>query len=1092
MKRIICCILICAVFLSFAEAGEDILKASGVKGGPARIVTQSVSGGLVVCVGAENPEFIAGLRTDENYLVHCLDTDQKKVDSARKYIQGKGLYGKVSVDKFDGKHLPYADNLVNLVVVTGYKLQVTEEEIERVLAPRGVVLIKGNLKPRNKSGAKAPETCNLKPQSPSGLKGWTMFTKPVPKEIDDWTHFMHGADGNAVAKDSKVGLPQRLQWWTGPIWARHHNTIQGTEAAVSANGRIFSLFDEAPASGGGGLPDKWVLVARDAFNGLFLWKKSAKTLGWEAWATKATVGRYSEPKQIHRRLVAVGDRVYVTLGMDVPVTALDAATGEVIRTYEKTEFTSEIVYDSGILVLALRNKKSDPKGEEKPGADSGNRVMAIQADTGKILWVTKSYMGSGELYPKYQPLQDLKITVGEKKIFFLAEKNVVCLDLNTGKELWQASRAITMAPKKEETRRGVKQNDYHSTLMWNDGILYLLQPHVLQSAYAPGYNPATLLAMSAESGKLLWSSERGHMGFGTQSALFIARDLLWVHDKSTGKGDATFVALDPKTGEQKRLIPSQDLMRVPGFHPRCYPEKATEDIFWTSMGGRPLQAIDLNDGDYANLPWLKTACRLGVLPCNGLLYILPHPCTCQNHVRLNGFLSVSSADVKLNATASRLLKGPSYGKNPKSAIRNPQSNWPMYRNDIKRSGYTKSAVSLPLKSKWTKSLGGKLSASIIVDGKLFVAASDAHTVYALNAETGETLWSFVAGGIVDSPPAFYKGLLLFGSKDGRVYCLNASDGKLVWRFRAAPEERRIAVFGQLSSPWPVNGSVLIKDDVAYVAAGISSYLDGGIYIYALDPLTGKVVKENVINTTGLKKPEYPPAPGAQADILVSDGEFVYMRHTKLDFDATSWSLRGDKGSKKEEDVELSGKYLFSSKGMLDESWFHRTGWMYGETRQNGIVRIEEKLPAEMMKNFGQLIVFDDSLVYSFKVFGNWSRSGGQFDPRPGGKNKIGLYANNVDSGKTEWIVKVPLYGKAMVLADDVLFVAGSPMVVEDEDPWAAVEDRKGGARLMAYSKKDGKLLFETELAAPPALDGMSVAGGKLFVSLKNGTVVCFE
>jgi len=40
------------------------------------------------------------------------------------------------------------------------------------------------------------------------------------------------------------------------------------------------------------------------------------------------------PAQLQRRLVAVGDTVYCTPGYSAPVTALDAATGKVLKTYE--------------------------------------------------------------------------------------------------------------------------------------------------------------------------------------------------------------------------------------------------------------------------------------------------------------------------------------------------------------------------------------------------------------------------------------------------------------------------------------------------------------------------------------------------------------------------------------------------------------------------------------------------------------------------------------------------------------------------------------------------------------------------------------
>ena len=47
-----------------AENAGNIIKASGVKGG------------LVVCIGADDPEFVAGLHVNDRYLVHALDVDQ--------------------------------------------------------------------------------------------------------------------------------------------------------------------------------------------------------------------------------------------------------------------------------------------------------------------------------------------------------------------------------------------------------------------------------------------------------------------------------------------------------------------------------------------------------------------------------------------------------------------------------------------------------------------------------------------------------------------------------------------------------------------------------------------------------------------------------------------------------------------------------------------------------------------------------------------------------------------------------------------------------------------------------------------------------
>ena len=47
--------------------------------------------------------------------------------------------------------------------------------------------------------------------------------------------------------------------------------------------------------------------------------------------------------------MAVGDEVYVTLGLEAPLTALDGATGEIRRTYADTKSTEEFVVTDTVL-----------------------------------------------------------------------------------------------------------------------------------------------------------------------------------------------------------------------------------------------------------------------------------------------------------------------------------------------------------------------------------------------------------------------------------------------------------------------------------------------------------------------------------------------------------------------------------------------------------------------------------------------------------------------------------------------------------------------------------------------------------------------
>ena len=119
--------------LSFAGAAQrtasQILNQTGVKGG------------LVVHLGCGDGALTAALRANEGYLVHGLDTDPENVARARQRARSLGVYGKVAIDRLDGPSLPYADNLVNLLVAEELG-KVSMDECLRVLAPDGEAFIK--------------------------------------------------------------------------------------------------------------------------------------------------------------------------------------------------------------------------------------------------------------------------------------------------------------------------------------------------------------------------------------------------------------------------------------------------------------------------------------------------------------------------------------------------------------------------------------------------------------------------------------------------------------------------------------------------------------------------------------------------------------------------------------------------------------------------------------------------------------------------------------------------------------------------------------------------------------------------------------
>ncbi|HUV64857.1 MAG TPA: hypothetical protein VMW24_13240, partial [Sedimentisphaerales bacterium] len=96
MKRLcIVAIVMLVVVPTFAGVVED----SGIKGG------------IVVQVGCKDGKSLASLLVNEKFLVHGLDVDAKRIAKVRDSLRSDHLYGKVSAAVYDGKNLPYTDNL---------------------------------------------------------------------------------------------------------------------------------------------------------------------------------------------------------------------------------------------------------------------------------------------------------------------------------------------------------------------------------------------------------------------------------------------------------------------------------------------------------------------------------------------------------------------------------------------------------------------------------------------------------------------------------------------------------------------------------------------------------------------------------------------------------------------------------------------------------------------------------------------------------------------------------------------------------------------------------------------------------------------
>jgi outer membrane protein assembly factor BamB len=1071
---------------------SSILEQAGVKGG------------LIVHVNCGDGTLTEALKANDSYLVQGLDPAIENVQKARQYILSKREYGPISVDQLIGTRLPYRDNLINLIVSENLG-DISMDEVTRVLAPNGVAMIKGTL-------------------------GWNKTVKPKPAGLDEWNQYLHDSEGTMVSQDATIGPIKNYQWIGSPQWGRHHDTTASMSAMVSANGRMFYIIDEGPTESIE-LPAKDFLIARDAYSGTILWK-----LPIEKWEN-SYFSLKSGPAYMPRRLVAVGDRVYVTLGIDAPLSELDAATGKTLRTFPNTEETSEVIFSDNTLFLVIgRPEKTEKTYAPKityvwDNADWARsewgwgrqpaQIMAIEISGGKVLWTKES------------PVAPLSLTADEKSIYFYDGTKLIGLDRRDGREKWQSeaekSRVI-------DTAYAPRIVAYEDVLLFSSGL-------------------RSMKAFSTVDGKKLWEAPQPASGHYSPEDMFVIDGLVYTGSTANVRDDGKFTGRDIHTGEVKVEIPCD--VSIYWFHQRCYPSRATEKYIMPSRTG--IEFIDLKQKHWTVNHYARGGCIYGIMPSYGLVYAPPHACACYMETKLSGLSALGSGDelepdLEAEAAKNRLEKGPAY--DAKISDLAGSEDWPTYRHDAKRSAYTTSKISSNVKPKWEIKLGGKLSSPVVAGNRLYVAQVDAHTVYAVDANTGNVLWKYTAGGRVDSPPTIYQGRVLFGSADGYVYCLNAADGALAWRFRAAPMDRRMVAYEQVESIWPVHGSVLIQDDRVYCVAGRSVFLDEGMRFLQLNPRTGEKLSEMILNEidpdTGKNLHEYVQGlnmPVGLPDVLSSDGKFVYMRSQQFDLDGHREHIP----VRNVGDQTGEGAHVFSPVGFLDDTQFSRSYMMYGKSVSSGWGSWEVM---GRLTPSGRLIAVDDQQVYGYARKSEFlsesmvleyhlyaaAKSSDQKaidrvnrpmmpGPKPGAKMmpkqqpgakmtpqqqpqakqapqaKLGpspapkpgqAYTGvNVFRSTGDWklrqgipkadqtavnfewqVDKPPIQVRAMVLADKTLFIAGPPDIVDEEEAFFELDNAAVLAKLAEQAAllrgKEGGLLW-----AVSAKDGKRLAQYKL-------------
>ena len=1001
-----------------------------------------IHAGLCVHLGITDGSLETDMAADGRLLVHGLTTNPKRVGTARRAIRQRGLDGLASIESVTSlRRLPYADRMVNLLIVDQDVLGADapdEAELMRVVAPLGVMMIK--------QGGR-----------------WQRIVKPVSDKMDDWPQWDHGADGNPSSGDELVGPTNTLRWLVGTT------TVDGAGSKVGlriTDGKVFYVnvnYDLDKYWGRWNLPRD--VIARDAFNGVLLWKRTID----------GVPGGGDQPP---RFALATNDgRVYCFPKEGGPMEAVDAATGETLVRFEKAPPLPKVtgwdkwkdpIRDIHFIVRVFDGKVLQTYRHEAYLSDAKSGKLLCKWAGRKGNPIGWAVVGGGNVY--------LAVADGDLVKHRASQVTplgkIVALSAASGKPVWESDAL---------NGRGIFRMIYYRNSV--------IVPSCAESG--KGYNqyggPHILTRLNAADGQVVWSTDDDPRKAGGHYSIVLAQGDEVIVGQQSGFG------VDFATGKVTRSYnwgqsdnSCADLKCVPDY---------------TFYG---LTFID-REGKTITRGQTRAICDVGHFPAYGLLYNSPLGCLCAEYV--NGYLALSPEPLDLPvADHQRLVSDDVKVASAESGGVWPlKDEWPIHMASPSRGCYAPTSVGDKPQVVWRQKLAvwpkgmlatdwrtnerivGLVTAPTVAAGKVFVAAPDRHRLVAFDAKSGQPAWSFTTGARIDSPPTIYpvgdQALCLFGCRDGWVYCLHADDGKLAWKFLAARSEKRIGVQSQLESPWPVSGSVMIDGGGAIIMAGRQSAIDGGIYIYKLNPCDGRVLWKTRLWTD-------PDASRSiedyrlrtrmtrnrrTTDLLVHNGRQVCNWITPLklqyaaddelvDIETDVIQARALKWAVPSQDElrEISGAtwlWAANSNGLLSRrvegvGRHDQVGVCYSDLRATKIVLAGDRL-------------------YAYRASSSRSKN------LTGPLVSVEIGRDRKLATKPVWKSKTPGHG-----INDAMIVAGNRLYLSHHNP------REQTTFLHVFSATDGKPVAEIPLLARPIKDGLAAAYGRLYISCQDGTVVC--
>ncbi len=783
------------------------------------------------------------------FMVHGWEPDAARAQAARERAVADHRHGRtITIERGDLERLPYADNTVDIIIaahLTKAQLQrLRAEEVLRCLRPRGSAFV-GSFETRGsnyvdaaalnawlKRGEQDDTVARVTPSDGT----WVKLTKAPLEGADDWSHWEHGPDNNPVSNDAIAKAPYMTQWLGRPYY------IAMPAVTTAAGGRIFIAMGHIAHHE---REEPWLntLMARNGYNGTILWRR-----------------KLPDGYLVHRSAFIATAQTFYMIDMDGSgCLLLDPETGDEkgrIRMRAARGQWKWMALKDGILYALIGAQKDPPQttivrssmshwswAELSKGYYSqqvpwgfGKTLVAYDVAAESVVWK----------HVETAPIDSRSMTIGSDSVYLYAPgSRAVALDVKSGAPRWE-NRDASVTTLIEESGRGLSSTPGFRTMNF---CLYTPEALVFQAQ-----TRMNVVALSPATGKLLWHRPKTS---SNPNALYVGEQLV------VGIGEnGENLMVDAKTG--KTLASLKFSKRA------CARLTATADSLFCRGWPDGLTRFDRYTKEVQANGAVRPSCNDGVIAANGLLYMGPWLCDC-NLTLMGRVVMCAAGDFDFDGAHRRTpaLEVAATELNAAPLEVTP-ADWSSHRANAARSGSSPVTLDETLSWVWDRAPAAADSfvpTTMTSTGNLLLIGGDDGSVRAFETVMGNEAWRFHTAGRIMQPPTVWEGRAFVGSGDGYVYALEVRTGKLLWRFRAAPAERRIPVYGHLSSTWPVHGGVLVADGVAYFAAGIIDY--DSTHVYAVDARSGKLLWHN--GSTGHLDPKLRKGVSAQGNLTLAGG-----------------------------------------------------------------------------------------------------------------------------------------------------------------------------------------------------------------------------